>query len=97
MSKEREREREREHTAAHRGPAHALRRTLQMSGVIKMAPIVVQVVIRTERATSPFAMYAHRFDAWPPLIEPTRTMPAVSAAGRPIRLERPNARAGMRT
>ena len=45
--------------------------TLHSSGVIKMAPIVVQVVMRTESATSPLAMYVHRLEAWPPLIEPT--------------------------
>ena len=45
--------------------------TLQSSGVIKMAPIVVHVVMRTESATSPLAMYVHRLEAWPPLMEPT--------------------------
>ena len=33
-----------------------------------MAPMVVAVVMSTERATLPFAMNVQRFDAWPPLI-----------------------------
>ena len=70
--------------------------TFEMSGVMKMAPMVVTVVMSTESATSPFAMYVHRLLACPPLIEPTRTMPAVSAVERPITLERPRAIAGMR-
>ncbi len=36
---------------------------LHSKGVQKMAPIVVAVVIITLRATLPFAMYVHKFDA----------------------------------
>ena len=53
-------------------------RCLHNKGVMKMAPMVVAVVMSTERATFPFAMNVQRFDAWPPLMEPTRTMPATS-------------------
>mmetsp|Transcript_2982 Transcript_2982/g.7252 ORF Transcript_2982/g.7252 Transcript_2982/m.7252 type:complete len:247 (-) Transcript_2982:323-1063(-) len=53
-------------------------RSLASSGVMTMVPSVVDVVMTTLRATSPRAMYVHRFDAWPPLMEPTRTRPAIS-------------------
>lgn len=39
------------------------RRNLHSSGVMKMAPSVVAVVIITDSATSPLAMYVHRFEA----------------------------------
>ena len=42
---------------------------------MKMALMVVAVVMMTERATLPFAMYVQRLEACPPLIEPTRTIP----------------------
>ena len=74
----------------------APRMSLQRRGVMKMAPTVVTVVISTDRATSPLAMYVHRLDACPPLMEPTRTMPAVRAGLRPKTLARPRAMAGMR-
>ena len=41
----------------------APRRSCESSGVMKIAPSVVTVVIITESATSPRAMYVHRLDA----------------------------------
>ena len=45
-----------------RPPARWRRGELCRERVMTMAPTVVTVVIRTDRATSPFAMYVHRFD-----------------------------------
>ena len=72
-------------------------RSFAMRGVMKMAPTVVTVVMSTESATSPLAMYVQRLDAWPPLIEPTSTMPAVSAGESESAFERPSASNGMKT
>ena len=47
-----------------------------------MAPIVVTVVIMTEIATSPFAMYVQRLEPWPPLIEPMTDEDHASGEGR---------------
>lgn len=68
---------------------------LQISGVMKMQPNVVEVVIKTLRATSPPAMSVHRLDAWPPLMEPTSTMPAKIAPDAPIALAIKKANTGM--
>ena len=38
-------------------------RNLEMSGVMKIAPIVVAVVIITERVTFPMVIYVQRLDA----------------------------------
>ena len=71
------------------------RKVLHNKGVMKMAPIVVAVVMSTERATLPFAMKVQRFDAWPPLMEPTRTMPATKAGSRANILPRVRPSAGI--
>lgn len=55
---------------------------LAIKGVMKIVPTVVAVVIITERATSPLAMYVHKLEAWPPLMEPTSTQPARNGGGR---------------
>jgi len=68
---------------------------LQIRGVMKIAPIVVAVVMMTDNATLPLAMYVHKFEAWPPLILPTRTIPANNAASRPNAFARPNAKKGI--
>ena len=47
-----------------------------------MAPIVVAGVMSTERATFPLAINVHKLLAWPPLMEPTRTIPATKAGSR---------------
>ena len=73
----------------------APRSHLQRRGVMKMALMVVAVVMMTERATLPFAMYVQRLEACPPLIEPTRTMPAVSSGLILAILLRPIARRGI--
>mmetsp|Transcript_534 Transcript_534/g.2031 ORF Transcript_534/g.2031 Transcript_534/m.2031 type:complete len:223 (+) Transcript_534:237-905(+) len=71
--------------------------TLAMRGVMNTQPIVVEVVMSTDMATSPLAMYVHRFDACPPLMEPTSTRPATSAGLRPAALPRSMPRSGMIT
>ena len=48
---------------------------LHKSGVMKIAPRVVAVVMRTDSATLPLAMYVQRLDACPPLMDPTSTKP----------------------
>jgi hypothetical protein len=73
----------------------APRRKEQSSGVIKSTPIVVDVVMMIDNATSPPAMYVQRFEACPPLIDPTKTKPAVIAAFNPKPLANPSARSGM--
>lgn len=70
---------------------------LQINGVIKMHPIVVAVVINTDNATSPFAMYAHKFDAWPPLMLPTKIKPANNGPLKPMALPMTKANAGIAT
>ena len=57
-----------------------------------MHPTVVAVVMSTDNATSPLAMYAHRLLACPPLMEPTRINPARSGRSQDFNGEA-NARA----
>ena len=71
------------------------RTALQSRGVMKMAPIVVAVVMRTERATLPLAMYVHRLLACPPLMLPTRTIPAIRAGLIPKAFPSPSANKGI--
>lgn len=73
------------------------RTSLAMSGVMKMHPMVVEVVITTESATSPLAMYVQRLDACPPLMEPTSTRPARRAFGSARALPMARARSGIIT
>mmetsp|Transcript_66946 Transcript_66946/g.81999 ORF Transcript_66946/g.81999 Transcript_66946/m.81999 type:complete len:218 (+) Transcript_66946:150-803(+) len=68
---------------------------LQIKGVMKMQPRVVLVVIRTLKATSPPAINVQRFEAWPPLMEPTSTKPARMAPSAPIALAKMKANTGM--
>lgn len=51
---------------------------------MKMAPIVDAVVMRTDRATSPWAIYVATFDACPPGQHETRISP-VDKAGDKLR------------
>mmetsp|Transcript_48969 Transcript_48969/g.122724 ORF Transcript_48969/g.122724 Transcript_48969/m.122724 type:complete len:275 (-) Transcript_48969:570-1394(-) len=67
-------------------------RALHRRGVAKMAPMVVAVVISTDSATSPRAMYVHKFDACPPLMHPTNTRPAASVLSSPATVPRSLAR-----
>jgi len=62
---------------------------------MKMAPKVVAVVISTDRATFPRAMYVHKFEAWPPLMLPTSTIPATNALSRANAFPSPNANRGI--
>ena len=62
-----------------------------------MHPIVVAVVINTDNATSPFAMYAHKFDAWPLLMLPTKIKPANNGPLKPMALPMTKANAGIAT
>jgi len=73
----------------------APRTSLQIRGVTTMHPSVVEVVISTLNATSPPAIKVHRFEAWPPLTAPTRTMPARIGPSAPIIFARANASAGI--
>jgi hypothetical protein len=57
--------------------------------------MVVAVVMRTERATFPRAMYVQRLEACPPLILPTKTIPAVMAGSKLKALPKKRARAGI--
>lgn len=68
---------------------------LQRSGVITIAPRVVAVVIKTDKATLPLAMYVQRLDACPPLMLPTKTIPAVNAGERLKARLRPSANRGI--
>ena len=68
---------------------------LQIKGVMKMHPTVVAVVMSTDNATSPLAMYAHRLLACPPLMEPTRINPARSGPLNPNAFPMTKANAGM--
>ena len=70
-------------------------KALQIKGVMKMAPTVVAVVINTLKATLPLAMYVHKLDACPPLMLPTKTMPANKAGLNPNPLANPKARMGI--
>ena len=54
----------------------APKKALQRMGVMKMAPIVVAVVMRTDKATFPLAIYVHKLEACPPFTLPTKTIPA---------------------
>mmetsp|Transcript_26465 Transcript_26465/g.63142 ORF Transcript_26465/g.63142 Transcript_26465/m.63142 type:complete len:218 (+) Transcript_26465:324-977(+) len=69
--------------------------TLQINGVMTMQPKVVEVVMRTLRATSPPAIKVQRFDAWPPLMDPTKTRPANMAPSAPMAFASMNANKGM--
>jgi hypothetical protein len=60
-----------------------------------MAPIVVAVVMRTLKATLPRAMYVHKLLAWPPLMLPTSTIPAVRAGDKPNAWLSPSAKTGI--
>jgi hypothetical protein len=60
-----------------------------------IAPMVVAVVMRTLSATLPRAMYVHKLLAWPPLMLPTRTIPAVKAGDSPKAWLNPNAKMGI--
>ena len=73
----------------------APKRDLQINGVMKMAPIVVAVVINTDKATFPLAMYVQRLEACPPLILPTKTIPASRAGSKWNALAKPNAKRGI--
>ena len=68
--------------------------SLAIMGVMMQQPMVVAEVIIMERATSPSAMKVQRLLAWPPLMAPTRTMPASMGCERPKSLLMSNARAG---
>lgn len=68
---------------------------LHKNGVISIAPTVVAVVISTLSATFPLAMYVHRLLACPPLMLPTRTIPARRPASRPNALPRRRASPGI--
>ena len=70
-------------------------RLLHSNGVMKMAPSVVAVVINTDKATLPLAMYVHKLLACPPLTHPTNTMPAMSGPLKPNALPNINASAGI--
>lgn len=65
------------------------------SGVIMIAAIVDAVVMRTERATSAFAIIVTRFEAVPPGEHPTSMRPIANSTGRPQRILMLQARVGI--
>ena len=69
------------HTVASTG-TRVPARTLVSSGVMKIAPRVEAVVISTESATSPCAMYVATLEAWPPGQQETRIRPTDRAGDR---------------
>lgn len=65
------------------------------SGVMNVTPTVVAVVMMTDNATSPLAMYVHKLEACPPLMEPMSTQPATSGSDSPAALAIPSASSGI--
>mmetsp|Transcript_77639 Transcript_77639/g.122523 ORF Transcript_77639/g.122523 Transcript_77639/m.122523 type:complete len:218 (+) Transcript_77639:298-951(+) len=69
----------------------------QIKGVMKMHPRVVDVVMSTLRATSPPAIKVQRFDACPPLMDPTSTRPARIGPSAPMAFANTYANRGVMT
>lgn len=70
--------------------------TAESKGSMKTADTVVRVVMATERAVSPPAMYVQRLLAWPPEIMPRRIRPSASDGERLKNEARRRAMEGMR-
>ena len=71
------------------------KKVLHRKGVMKMAPTVVAVVMSTLKATLPLAINVQRLEAWPPLMLPTKTMPAVKAGSKLNNLHKLKPKAGI--
>lgn len=76
-------------------PTDAARRWLASAGTASAAPSVEAVVMATDSATSPPAMWTHRLDAWPPEMRPSSSSPARWPADSPATDAMADASAGM--